>query len=310
MSESSFPGEEEIRSQIFSECRALEFTARKLADARISGAYRSIQKGSGVEFEEARLYTPGDDARRIDWKVSARKQQPYVKSFREDRDQSLVILADISPSSLLGTREPKIRKIGEICAFLSSIAVFNKDAVGGITFYDDVIEYAPPKKGFSATLRLLHAIYKTAYELKAHPGLATPASLHTTLVSAASILKKKSVVFIVSDFNFAPDFSTSLQVLSRKHDVYAIRLFDSLETDLPASGIFSLMNPETKQTFRIDFSSATSRAAFLNHVSEHSRALQGIFNRCGVPFVSFSSTDPVRSGLFNFFQERSRIHAR
>ncbi len=309
MDKHSFPSEEEIRAQIFSECRALEFTARKWADARISGAYKSIQKGSGVEFEEARLYTPGDDARRIDWKVSARKQQPYIKSFREDRDQSLIILADASPSSLLGIKEPKIKKIGEICAFLSSIAIFNKDAVGGVIFYDDILNYTPPRKGFPATLRLLHAIYKTAYNLKEHPELHSPVSLQNTLVSATSILRKKSILFIVSDFNFPIDFSSSLQILAKKHDVYAIRLYDPLEMKLPDSGIFSLYDPETRRTYRIDFSSSASRTAFMNHVSEHGRSLEHTFSRAGVPFISFSNEDSIRTGLFNFFQERSRVRA-
>jgi uncharacterized protein (DUF58 family) len=308
MSENSYPCEEEIRSQFFTECRALEFTARKWADARISGAYKSRQKGSGVEFEEARLYTAGDDARRIDWKVSARKNQPYVKSFREDRDQSLVILADTSPSVLLGTSEPKIKRIGEICAFLASIAVFNTDAVGGITFYDDIIKYNPPRKGFSSTLRLLHAIYKTAYDLKNSSPLKTPASLHSTLISTASILKKKSVVFIVSDFNFPVNFSSSLQILARKHDLYAIRLHDSLETSMPDSGTFSLMDPETGGNFLMDFSSSSSRQAFINHVNGHADTLKQTFSRAGVPYISFSDTSSVRTGLFRFFQSGGRIN--
>jgi uncharacterized protein (DUF58 family) len=309
MSEKNFPDEEEIKSMLFSECRALEYTARKWADARISGAYKSIQKGSGIEFEEARLYTPGDDARRIDWKVSARKQQPYIKSFREDRDQSLIIITDVSPSCLLGVNEPKIRKIGEICAFLASIAVFNGDAVGGITFFNDIISYTPPKKGFSSTLRLLHSIYKTAYDLKNHPPLDASPSLNSTLVSAASIIRKKSIIFLVSDFNTPTDFSGPLEMLGRKHDVYAVRLQDPLEENVPGSGIFAFMDPETGRTFRIDFSSKSSRDAFSHTIQEHTTSLKRIFSSARVPYISLSGEDSVRSSLFTFFQERSRIHA-
>jgi uncharacterized protein (DUF58 family) len=310
MDHTAYPSEEEIRSLLYSECRALEFTARKWADARISGAYKSIQKGSGVEFEEARLYTPGDDARRIDWKVSARKQQPYIKSFREDRDQSLFLIADVSPSSLLGINEPKINKIGEICAFLSSIAVFNQDAVGAISFYEDIVSYSPAKKGFSATLKLLHAIYKTAYELGNHRAATSTPSLHSTLVSASSILKRKSIIFIISDFTMPIDFGSSLQILSKKHDVYAIRLNDALESQIPEKGVFSVLHPETKEQYLIDFSSKKTRTALLEQIETHATELKNTFSRRGIPFLSLNNNDSIRSSLFSFFQARRAAHGR
>jgi uncharacterized protein (DUF58 family) len=312
MDHRTYPTEEEIRSLLYSECRALEFTARKWADARIAGAYKSIQKGSGIEFEEARLYSPGDDARRIDWKVSARKQQPYIKSFREDRDQSLFLIADVSPSSLLGINEPKINKIGEICAFLSSIAVFNQDAVGAISFYEDIVSYSPPKKGFSATLKLLHAIYKTAYELglgNHRPSSSTP-SLHSTLVSASSILKRKSIIFIISDFTMPIDFGSSLQILAKKHDVYAIRLTDQLESQIPEKGVFSVVHPETKEQYLIDFSSKKTRTALLEQIEKHAKDLKNTFSRRGIPFLSLNNNDSIRSSLFTFFQARRAAHGR
>lgn len=310
MNEDSLPSDEEIKSQIYSECRSLEFIAKKWADARISGAYKSIQKGSGIEFEETRLYTPGDDARRIDWKVSARKQQPYIKSFREERDQTVHILTDVSPSSLLGVSQPKIKKIGEICAFLTSIATFNNDAVGGVTFYDDIIEYIPARKGMTSSMRLLHSIYKTAYSLKNHTFLNKRASLQKTLLSTSGILKRKSLVFIISDFNVPLDFGSALQMLSKRHDVYAVRLNDSLERTIPTSGIFSLLNPETGKTFKIDFASSASRLAFLRHIESHESELREMCSRAKVPFLSCNSDEDIRSKLFSFFQERSRINAR
>lgn len=310
--------EEEIRNLIFAECRALEFTARRWADARITGAYKSLQKGSGIEFEESRLYAPGDDARRIDWKVSARKQQSYVKSFREERDQSLMLLVDVSASSLLGLSQPKIKKISEICAFLTSIAIFNRDAVGAIPFDNDILTYTPPQKGLGATWRLLHSILQHAFrspdkvedsnKIAALPRQAT--DLGIALRSSSKLLKRKSLVFIISDFNFPLDFESSLQLISRKHDVFAIRIKDSIEDSLPSKGSFSFIDPETKETSLINFSSKATREKIKENIEQHSSGLVNLFGRNGVPFLHFSDQDDIRGPLFSFFQSRKTRHAR
>jgi len=303
MNKELFPTDNEIREQIFSECRALQFIAKKWADTKVSGAYKSIQKGSGIEFEEARLYSPGDDARRIDWKLSAKRQKPYIKSFREERDQSLHLIVDVSPSTLLGVDSPKIRKIGEICAFLSSIAIFNKDSVGGATFFDKIIKYNPPKKGLSSAFSMLHSVYSSAYKLYSDNNISTTPSLHLPLLTSSSIIKKKSAIFIVSDFNFPLDFSSALQGLAKRHDVYAIRLSDSLEKSLPNSGKFLFFDPESRKEFLLDLSSKKTRESIISQISIHSSGIERLFAENGIPYVSFYSSDNIRTGLFNFFQK-------
>ncbi|HMO18619.1 MAG TPA: DUF58 domain-containing protein [Oligoflexia bacterium] len=295
---------EDVKEIIYKECRALQFIARSYADQRIAGAYKSLHKGSGIEFEEARLYSPGDDARRIDWKISARKQQPYIKSFREEKETSLILVTDVSTSTHSGRTDSKLRKSVEVSAFLSSIAIFNQDTVGAIPFSHDYRTFIPPAKGIPATFRAMQGILTEAEKVRQEGFIKTPSSLVPCLLSTERLLRRKSIIFIISDFNFDVDFEKPLAALQKYHDVYAIRIKDSIEKEIPEKGIFAIRNPETGADYLINLSSPFERSKIIKQIEDHSEDLIQTFSRARVNYLELTEQDDMRSSLFSFFHER------
>jgi uncharacterized protein (DUF58 family) len=307
----------ELKELIYAECRALEITARKLADASISGAYRSLKKGSGIEFEEARLYTPTDDARRIDWKVTARKQKPYIKSFKEEQDQSVLIVVDQTPSTLLGIESSKAKKILEISAFIGTIANFSNDPIGSILFDNNGFSYNKPKKGFSNVFQILNEIYSSIHcvanndsKLEKKQFTNESDNFSQILVSVGKLAKRKSQIFIISDFNFPINFESALKFVGIKHDLFCLSIEDALEESIPDSGTFLLKNPETGEEQLINFSSKLTREAIHKGIESHRKKLNDTFKKYKIPFLKLSTTSDIRSKLFSFFKENSKAHGR
>ena len=302
----SNPSEIDIKDLIYAECKALEITARKFADTSISGAYKSLKRGSGIEFEEARIYTPSDDARRIDWKVTARKQKPYIKSFREEREQSIVLIVDGTYSTLLGVEESKSKRILEVAAFIGSIATFNQDLIGSLSFTNYNFNYTKPKRGFNSVFKILHDIIsiqvKNSEETEAIDQKQLPFS--EVLQNVGKIIKKKSQLFIISDFNFKYEFESPLKSLSKKHDVYCISIEDALETKLPEAGTYLLKNPENGEENLFNFSNKKARNAIIENIKNHRENIQLLFKRQKIPFLTLNSDSDVRSCLFSFFKEQ------
>jgi uncharacterized protein (DUF58 family) len=260
-----FPGA--LDADLLAELRRLHFETRRLADQGISGSYRSAFRGRGIEFEEVREYFPGDDIRSIDWKVTARSGKPHVKSYREERELTVMIAVDTSASTATGTRcQTKEALIARLGAILTLIALQNNDKVGLVTYSDRLESYQPPRKARSATWRILHEVLSPR-ELRKATDLS---GLFTFL---NQVLKKRAIIFIISDF-VDNGYETPLAVLAKKHDLTAILVKDPADFVLPDSGLISMVHPETREHMLIDTHCATVRQAYTDFALEaHNRIL-------------------------------------
>ena len=227
-----------IPPEILAAVRRIEIRTRRLVDEVFSGEYHSVFRGRGVEFREVREYVAGDDVRTIDWNVTARTDAPFVKQFEEERELTVVLAADVSPSGRFGSGErTKAETAAELCAVLAFAAISNKDKVGLLLFSDHVEKYIPPAKGRSHVLRIIR-------ELLTYQPTGVGTDLVAPLQLVGRVLKRKATVFLVSDF-WADDFSSSLRTVARRHDCVAVRLRDPRESDLPDVGLVTWRDAET-----------------------------------------------------------------
>src|SRR5512133_174509 len=236
-----------LPSSVLRRIRAVEIKARILADEALLGTYRSVFRGSGLEFEEVREYEPGDDIRSIDWNVTARMGTPYIKKFREDRELNIFLAVDASASSWFGSVTQSKRELGaEVAALLALTAMTNNDKVGLLRFASGMQEWLPASRGREHLLRVIRQLL-----------FAEPRRTRTELSAAARFLtnvtKKRSVVFLISDF-IDVDVDASIRLLGRKHDVIAVLLNDPRELELPDVGVVALEDAETGRTAYVDTS--------------------------------------------------------
>jgi uncharacterized protein (DUF58 family) len=262
--------------------RRIEIRTRRLVDEMFSGEYHSVFKGRGIEFREVREYVPGDDIRSIDWNVTARTGSPFVKLFEEERELTVMLLADVSRSGRFGSgRRNKMEVAAELCGVLAFAAIANKDKVGLVLFSDRVEKYIPPGKGKSHVLRLIRELL--AYEPQGHR-----TDLNAPLQLVGSVLKRKATIFLVSDF-WAADFTTSLRVVNRRHDCIAIRIRDPRESELPAVGLVQWVDAESGRTLLVDTSAAKTRQILAARVDQHDTALVKLLHPGG-------ASGPTRHG--------------
>ena len=232
--------------------RKIEIKTRRLSDHVFGGEYHSTFKGRGMTFSEVRQYQFGDDVRAIDWNVTARYNEPFVKVFEEERELTLMLVVDVSGSEKFGTKTQFKREIlTEIAATLAFSALQNNDKVGLILFSDQIELYIPPKKGKSHVLRIIRELIEFQ-----------PKSRKTDLAQAlkflASIMKKKAIVFLISDF-MVNDYEKTLKIAAKKHDVTGIRVYDVREKSIPNLGKVNLLDAETGETMLVDTSSKSIR---------------------------------------------------
>ena len=288
-----------IPKELFKKIRRIEIRTKGLVNNVFGGEYHSAFKGRGIEFSEVRPYQFGDDIRSIDWNVSARTGETFVKIFEEEREQTLVLLVDISGSEDFGSQDKFKREIAaEICAILGFSAIKNNDKVGLLLFTDEVELFVPPKKGRRHVLRLLRDLF--AFE---------PTSRSTKLSVALNhvlhVLHRRSIVLVVSDFLDA-DFEKPLRMVAKRHDTVAIHLQDIRETELPALGLVDLTDPETGETITRDFRSARTRQAFAEYAADHHRRLAELFRRARVDTIEISTGESYVESLVRFFRRRSK----
>jgi len=265
--------------EIFKKIRRIELKSRKIVDSVFSGVYHSAFKGRGIEFDEARTYIPGDDIRSIDWNITARMNEPYVKKFKEERELTLMLLFDASASNEFGSR--KLLR-GEAAAELSAVIAFsaikNNDNVGLIIFSDKVEKYIPPKKGREHVLKLIRELlyFKTAN---------SGTDINCALKFLAEVQKKRGIAYLISDM-FSPDFSNSLSVVARKHDVTAIRLSDPGERQLPAVGIIDIEDAESGEIITIDTHSPAFKENYGICAQKVEDETARLFKKRGVSYVN------------------------
>ncbi|MBN1213304.1 MAG: DUF58 domain-containing protein, partial [candidate division Zixibacteria bacterium] len=258
-------------------------------------------KGQGMEFEEVRQYQPGDDIRLIDWNVSARTGFPHVKKFREERELSVVLLVDASSSGKFGTRERfKSEMAAELCAVLAFSAIKNSDKVGMIIFTDRIEKFIPPKKGRGHVLRLIREILYFRPE-----GVGTDIS--GALEYFSRVIKRKSVVFLISDF-LSESFFKPLQIANNKHDIISVKITDPRETGFDNVGLIELEDAETGEVLVIDTGSREFRREFAARAEEDNVTLKKGFQLINVDFINIRTDRSYIVPLINFFRMREKRH--
>jgi len=287
-----------LPQSILEAVKLIEIRTRRLVDDLFSGEYHSVFRGLGIEFTELREYVPGDDCRSIDWKVTARIGEPYVKVFEEERELTLMLLVDVSRSGRFGSsRRNKLEIAAELCGVLAFAAIANKDKVGLVLFSDRVEKFIPPDKGKTHVLRLI-------MELLAFEPEGSCTDLNPPLSLIGSVLKRKSTVFLVSDF-WASGYDTALQVVNRRHDCVAIRIRDPREIDLPPVGLVHLVDAESGQTVLVDSSDPGVQQTVRERVKRLDRNTQRLLQRNSIDLVDIDVTRSYVEPLRRFFARRT-----
>lgn len=272
----------------------------RLVDDFIGGAYHSVFKGQGIEFNEVREYVPGDDVRSIDWNVTARAGHPFVKRFVEERELNVMFLVDVSGSQCFGSgSRAKAERAAEITCLMALSAVRNQDKVGALLFSDRIEKFIPPRKGRLAVMRFVREV------------LALETTRRATDIAAAlrflnRVQKRRAVVFLISDF-IDEGYRNELRITARRHDVICCHISDKREHSLPAAGLLELEDAETRETLLIDTNSREFRTSFASAAAAHREQTANTLRKCRTdtlwidterPFV-----DDIRS-LFNLRQKR------
>ena len=277
--------------------RKIEIKTRRLSNNIFGGEYHSTFKGRGMTFSEVRNYQFGDDVRAIDWNVTARYNEPFVKVFEEERELTLMLIVDVSSSALFGT-DNAIKKniITEISATLAFSALQNNDKVGLILFSDQIELFIPPSKGKTHVLRIIRELI----EFK-------PKSIKTNISVALefliSILKKKSIAFILSDF-ISPDYEKILKITSKKHDLTGIKVFDKLEEFIPDLGLVQMLDQETERVQLIDTSSKFVRDSYKKESTLKFKNFNDLFTRNGAGTILCRTDESYIKKLLNYFKNR------
>ena len=282
------------------EVRRIEITTRHLVRDIVAGEYSSAFRGRGVEFAEVREYQPGDDVRSIDWNVTARLGTTYVKRYLEERELTVCFVVDFSASKRFGSRlRTKGELATEVCAVLALAAARNNDRVGTLFFTDRVERMIPARKGRRHVLRIISEILSFAPE-----GSGT--DLTGTLDYLESVLRRRSVLFIVSDF-LAAGYRPGLGRLARRHDVIAVQLSDPRERQLPDAGLVSLWDPESGAWRYVDTGSAAVRDEFRRRTMEFDLELESGLREIGVDLVRLETDRSYAEPLIAFFRRRGRM---
>lgn len=283
--------------EILKKVRALEIKSKKLATHLFTGEYHSAFKGRGMSFKEVREYAPGDDIRFIDWNVSARFGHPFSKLFEEERELTMMLLVDISASSLFGTvHQRKKDLVTEICAVLAFSAVNNHDKVGVIFFSDRVEFYIPPRKGRD------HALYIVRELLTMEPkGKGT--DLNAAVRFFNNSVKQRSIAFILSDF-MTERYDDALRVAGNKHDVIGVKVYDRMDMQLPGIGLVQVRDAETGSMQWIDTSDATVQYNYANQFNQNEEACRNSFRKAGAALLYLRTDEDYVKVLQKFFMQR------
>ena len=285
--------------EILKKVKRIEIRTRGLVDSFFGGEYHSSFKGRGMTFSEVREYQPGDDVRLIDWNVTARSGNPFIKVFEEERELTVFLLVDISSSGSFGSENYLKKTVGaEIASVLGFSAIKNNDKVGLILFSNDIVKYIPPKKGKSHVLRVIRELLYTNSEGKG-------TSISNALDFVMKVSKRKSVVFLLSDF-IDENYWDSLKIVNRKHDFVGIKISDPFEVKFPNVGMLKAEDPETGSVFWID----TSNYSDLKNMNDSNRKKVDSFlkrtKKSGIDIVSISTSTDYIEPLMKFFKKRGK----
>lgn len=289
-----------IPPELFRKIRHLEIRTKGLVNNVFGGEYHSAFKGRGMEFSEVRPYQVGDDIRSIDWNVSARTGETYVKVFEEEREQTLMLVVDVSGSEVFGTRNKfKLEIAAEICAVVAFSAIKNNDKVGLLLFSDHVEKFVPPKKGRQHVLRLIRDLF-------AHESASRGTRIGAALDHLLHVVKRRSIVILISDF-MDDAYERQLRVLKNRHDVVAVHLLDPREMTLPRLGLIHLTDSETGETVVLDTGSRRSREAFAERARLRAQETEELFRRMQLDRVVVRTNQDYVEPLVQFFRRRHHV---
>ncbi len=314
-------------SELIKKVRKIEIKTKGLSNHIFSGEYHSAFKGRGMSFSEVREYSYGDDIKAIDWNVTARFNTPYVKIFEEERELTVMLLVDISPSAFFGTaNQMKNEMITEICAVLAFSAINNNDKVGVIFFSDKIEKFIPPKKGKAHVLRIIRELIEVGYtdhtlqekptkvsvfqqvkslfQAKSQKGTsANKTDIELALKYFGNVIKKKCIAFLLSDF-IDDKYEKSLNIVGRKHDLVGIRIYDPREQELPSVGLIRVRDAETDKTIWLDTANKAEMKRYkVNYLRNEGNCKQ-IFSKSGADLISIPTNRPYVKYLMNFFKKR------
>lgn len=286
-------------SEILKKIRRIEIHSRLAVSELFSGEYHSRFRGQGLEFAEVREYQPGDNHRDIDWNVSARRGQLFIKKYQETRELRVMFLVDISASQNIGTRTMfKRERIAELVAALSFSAVANHDLVGLIMYSDRPEKYRSPRKGRNSALEIVR-------DLLYHQPLGKATDLKSACEYAHKMLKKRTIIFIVSDW-LDEGYEKAVKILANKHDVIAMQILDASEIELPRAGILHVHDPETGQELWLNSNDPTLREAYRKAVEHRQQQLKSFFNKCKCDYLKIRTDEAYLQALQKFFTLRSK----
>jgi len=281
--------------ELIKKVRLIELKSRKKTSSLFLGEYHTSFKGIGMMFSEVRQYQSGDDVRKIDWNKTARFHEPFVKIFEEEREMISMLLVDISASMNFGTKKQfKNELIAEICATLAFSAIKNNDKVGLILFSDQMDVFIPPKKGNSQVLTIIRAL------LNAQPK-PSKANMNTVLDFLLKTIKRKSAVFLISDFD-VNNFDRSLSIASKKHNITGIRIYDEKERRFPDIGLAYLQDLETGKMQWVNTSSESVRKKYAGYYRQLETLTENAFVKNGAGFLNIPTGGDYVKTLFNYFK--------
>ncbi len=283
--------------ELLKKVRKIEIKTRRLSDHIFGGEYHSTFKGRGMTFSEVRQYQFGDDVRSIDWNVTARYNEPFVKVFEEERELTMMLMVDVSGSELFGTQEQfKNEVVTEIAATLAFSATQNNDKIGLILFSDKVELFIPPKKGRSHVLRIIREL------IEFHPE-SKQTNLAEALKFLSNVMKKKAIVFVLSDF-ITDDYHQTMKIVSGKHDVTGIRVYDKREEQIPNLGMVQMQDEETGELMLVNTSSKKVRRNYGKFYQEKVDYYKDAFTKSGAGTINCRVDESYVKKLLGYFKRR------
>ena len=279
--------------------RKIEIKTRGLSQNIFAGEYHSAYKGRGVIFSEVREYVPGDDVRDIDWNVTARQNKPFVKVYEEERELTVMLLVDVSGSRSFGAvGEAKMEKMAEIAATLAFSSIQNNDKVGMIMFSDKIEKFIPTKKGRKHILLLIREIINYQPENEG-------TDIDQALRFLTNAIKKRTAAFLISDLIDTHDYTQSLMIASRKHDLVTLQVYDKRDCEMPNVGLVKMRDLETGETAWIDTSSKSVRKTYAKAWYDRQQWISSVMTKSGVDMTSIATDEDFVKALLGMFRRRS-----
>ena len=284
--------------ELLKKVRKIEIKTRRLSDHIFGGEYHSTFKGRGMTFSEVRQYNFGDDVRNIDWNVTARYSEPYVKVFEEERELTMMLVVDVSGSELFGTESQfKNEVVTEIAATLAFSATQNNDKIGLILFSDKIELFIPPKKGRSHVLRIIRELIEFKPESK-------QTDVAGALKFMQNVMKKKVIAFVLSDF-IADDYHQTMKIVAKKHDVTGIRIYDKREEEIPNLGMVQMQDEETGELMLVNTSSKSVRKNYSEFYHEKVKYYKESFTKSGAGAIHCRVDESYVKKLLGYFKHRA-----